>query len=28
MSLTILEPGVTDAMTSKVEAVERHLAGG
>jgi uncharacterized protein (TIGR00106 family) len=23
-----MRPGVTDAMTSKVEAVERHLAGG
>jgi len=23
-----MRPGVTDALTSKVEAVERHLAGG
>jgi uncharacterized protein (TIGR00106 family) len=31
ISLTLkadIRPGVTDAMTSKVESVERHLGGG
>jgi uncharacterized protein (TIGR00106 family) len=31
ISLTLkadIRPGVTDAMTSKVESVERHLSGG